>query len=249
MLMPTERTGENPKWESGEPYYDDYYAIWDTFRTTDPLLTLLAPERRRDMVRSLVDIYRFEGYMPDGRSGNRNGRTQGGSTCNMVIADAFAKGLQGIDYEAAYRAMVKNAEVSPGRDDQKHGRGGIEAYKKLGYVPADIERSGTRTVEYAACDGALALLAKGLGKQADFEIYKARARNWLNLWRDDVAHLGFAGFIMPRRADGTWALPTVSTMPETTLSLNLVYNSARERCLCHTNRLFNPVAMASPRPK
>lgn len=205
MLMPTERTGENAKWESGEPYYDDYYAIWDTFRTTDPLLTLLAPERRRDMVRSLVDIYRFEGYMPDGRSGNRNGRTQGGSTCDIVIADAFAKGLQGIAYEEAYRAMVKNAEVSPGRDDQKHGRGGIEAYKRLGYVPADIERSGTRTVEYAACDAALALLARGLGKGADFERYWARARNWLNLWRADAAHSGFSGFIMPRQADGAWA--------------------------------------------
>ena len=36
-----------------------------------------------------------------------NGRTQGGSTCDIVIADAFAKGLQGIDYEEAYRAMVK----------------------------------------------------------------------------------------------------------------------------------------------
>ncbi len=26
MLMPTDRTGENPDWKSSEPYYDDYYA-------------------------------------------------------------------------------------------------------------------------------------------------------------------------------------------------------------------------------
>jgi histidinol-phosphate/aromatic aminotransferase/cobyric acid decarboxylase-like protein len=43
-------------------------------------------------------------------------------------------------------------------------------------------------------------------------------------------------------------LPTVSMMSETTLPLNLVYNSERERCPCHTNRSFNPVAMASTRP-
>src|SRR6185437_8767446 len=37
MLMPTDRTGENPDWRSSEPYYDDYYCIWDTFRTSSPL--------------------------------------------------------------------------------------------------------------------------------------------------------------------------------------------------------------------
>ena len=45
MLMPTDRSGENPLWKSAEPYYDDYYAIWDIFRTSGPLLTLIAPER------------------------------------------------------------------------------------------------------------------------------------------------------------------------------------------------------------
>ena len=30
------RTGENPGWVSTEPYYDDYYAIWDTFRSSSP---------------------------------------------------------------------------------------------------------------------------------------------------------------------------------------------------------------------
>ena len=31
--------------------------------------------------------------MPDARSGNCNGRTQGGSNAEIVIADAFVKGL------------------------------------------------------------------------------------------------------------------------------------------------------------
>jgi hypothetical protein len=26
-LMPSNRTGENPLWDSEEPYYDDFYAI------------------------------------------------------------------------------------------------------------------------------------------------------------------------------------------------------------------------------
>ena len=79
MLMPVDRTGENPLWQSSEPSYDDFYAIWDTFRTSGPLLTLIAPQREIDIVRSLVDIYRHEGWLPDASSGNFTGRTQGGS--------------------------------------------------------------------------------------------------------------------------------------------------------------------------
>ena len=203
MLMPTKRTGENPLWKSGEPYYDDLYAIWDTYRTTHPLLTIISPEIQVDMVRSMVDIYRQEGYMPDARSGNITGRTQGGSNSDIVIADAFVKGLKGIDYETALQAMIKNAEVPPGGNEQKEGRGGIPDYNSLGYVSTDYERAGTRTVEYAACDYAIATVAKGLGKIDLYDKYIKRSSNWKNLWRP-VASFGAKGFIWPRKKDGTW---------------------------------------------
>lgn len=29
-LLPTNKTGENPLWESSEPYYDDIFTFWDT---------------------------------------------------------------------------------------------------------------------------------------------------------------------------------------------------------------------------
>ena len=94
MLMPVEKTGENPKWTES-PYYDDYYAIWDTYRTSTPLITLLDEQREADIVNALLNIYKREGYMPDARSGDCNGRTQGGSNAEVVIADAFVKGLEG----------------------------------------------------------------------------------------------------------------------------------------------------------
>jgi len=28
-LIPTNKTGENPMWESSEPYYDDTFTLWD----------------------------------------------------------------------------------------------------------------------------------------------------------------------------------------------------------------------------
>jgi putative alpha-1,2-mannosidase len=150
----------------------------------------------------MVDIYEHDGYIPDGRSGNDNGRTQGGSNSDIVIADAYLKGLEGIDYEKAYQAMLKNAEVPPGGNEQKEGRGGLYDYNRIGYISSDYERAGSRTLEYANNDWAIASVAKGLGKTADFEKYKKRANNWMNLWRPIEDH-GSKGFIWPRNRDGT----------------------------------------------
>jgi putative alpha-1,2-mannosidase len=61
MISPQDYTGENPLWESDEPYYDSYYCIWDSARSIHPLLTLLDPHSQTLMVRSLIDIYRHEG--------------------------------------------------------------------------------------------------------------------------------------------------------------------------------------------
>ena len=237
MLMPVDKTGENPKW-TDTPYYDDYYAIWDTYRTSTPLITLLDPDREVAIVNALLNIYRREGYLPDARSGDSNGRTQGGSNAEVVIADAFAKSLgrptaslsmhdgtaaslplhdsaaascpvrcgiaATIDYELALEAMLKDGEQDPGADHERHGRGGLNEYKRLGYVPYGIDRAGTRTVEYAFCDWCIAQVARGLGYDEIAKNYTQRSKNWRNLWRSDYEYDGMRGFIMPRNAEGHW---------------------------------------------
>jgi predicted alpha-1,2-mannosidase len=203
MLMPVDKTGENPRWSSAVPYYDDFYAIWDTFRTSSPLLTLLKESSQVNIVRSLLDIADHDGYLPDARSGDCNGRTQGGSNADVVIADACAKELPGIDYAKALGAMRRDAEVPPGGDERKEGRGGLGDYHSLGYVSIAHERSGSRTIEYAYDDWCIAQVARKLGDEAVARTYLQQSGNWKNLWRPITDH-GATGFIMPRRADGTW---------------------------------------------
>ena len=203
MLMPVDHSGENPKWTE-TPYYDDYYAIWDTYRTSSPLITLLDPERERDIISSLLHIYRREGYLPDARSGNCNGRTQGGSNAEVVIADAYVKGLEGIDYEYALEAMLKDGEADPGADHEKHGRGGLREYLSLGYIPYGIDRAGNRTIEYAYDDYCIAEVAKGLDRMDVYERYLQRSQNWKNLWRADFEWDEMRGFVMPKDAEGRW---------------------------------------------
>jgi predicted alpha-1,2-mannosidase len=203
MLMPVDRTGENPLWISEEPYYDDYYALWDTYRTSHPLITLISPSRQADIVRSLLDIYRVDGYMPDARSGNSNGRTQGGSNAEVLIADAWSKGLKGINYGLALKAMLKDATVPPGGNEEKEGRGGLVDYNRLGYISDNYVRAGNRTLEYAFNDFCIAQLAKGMGRNGEYHRFLKQSDNWKNLWRNVEDH-GSTGFIMPRSASGQW---------------------------------------------
>lgn len=203
MLMPVNRTGENPLWENDGSYYDDFYAIWDTYRSSSPLITLLNPSRQVDIVNALLQIYKREGYLPDARSGNCNGRTQGGSNAEVVIADAFVKELKGINYHLALKAMMKDAMFPPGGNEEKEGRGGLFDYNRLGYVSTNYVRAGNRTIEYSYNDYCLATVAKGLDRNGEYWRFINQSDNWQNLWRD-IEDNGSSGFIMPKDANGKW---------------------------------------------
>ena len=194
--MPHDLAGENVWWPSAEPHYEDFYTLWDTFRTVHPLLTLIQPERQRDMVRSLVDTYRHTGWIPDARIAGHNGLTQGGSNGDVLIADAIVKGLGGIDYGTAYQALVKDAEVESERP-LNEGRQ-LGEYKHLGYMSLTLNRSASRTLEYAYDDFAISEVARALGKAGDADKYLQRSANWTNLWDPRTR------CIRPRYADGSW---------------------------------------------
>jgi predicted alpha-1,2-mannosidase len=204
LLMPENRTGENPLWNSDKPYYDDFYAIWDTYRATSPFVSLVWPSKQVEIINAMLDIYTQEGFMPDSRSGNYNGLTQGGSNCDVVIADAMVKSLPGIDYNLGLNAMLKNAEVDPGCNYWKEGRGSNDIYKKLGYLPSNIQRAGSRTVEYSYNDFCISEVARLLKKDSLSKVYLARSKSWQNLWNPNATHQGFTGFIWPRKEDGSW---------------------------------------------
>jgi len=214
MLMPVDRTGENPLWQSTTPYYDDFYCIWDTFRSSTPLLTILHPKRVTAILQSLLEIQDHDHFFVDGRSGNFAGRTQGGSDAEMMFTDAFVKHLPGLDWERVYRAVVHDADTES-IDPIRYGRGDMDEWKRLGYLSIEHsdpaggpDRPGSRSMEYAANDYAVALLAKGLGHEAEARKFMTRAENWKKLWdADAVDHTeqgDVRGFIWIRHDDGRW---------------------------------------------
>lgn len=215
-VMPHDLTGENI-WTDATVHYEDFYTLWDTFRTVHPLLALIQPAREAAMVSTLVDLYRSTGWLPTGRTAGQNGLQQVGTHADTVVADVLGKGLAGIDFGTAYEGMVNNAENPPpypvvdGAATLVEGRPGLDDYKSLGYVPvefvADARPSGlaqlqaSRTVEYAYNDFCLAQVALALGHTDDYRKYLARSGNWANLWDETTQS------IRPRHSDGTWVTP------------------------------------------
>lgn len=177
---------------------------------------VLMPTRYEGYIRSLIDIWRHDGYMPDGRSSNFNGRVQGGSNADNVLADAYVKGVrEGINWEDGYKAMVKDAEVTPVNNNDhmatdsstKEGRGALPDWLEKGYITTKYSRSVSRASEYAMNDFALSQVAKGLGKATDSEIYLDRSRNWRNHWDTESITGGFSGFLSPVNENGMFPTP------------------------------------------
>ena len=166
---------------AGFRFYTDM-SLWDTFRTTHPLFTLIAPAEQRDMLVSLTEMAKQGGYLPRWPSGNGYTNSMFGTPADIVVAEAYLKGIRDFDVEAAYQAMRKTA-LGPTRNSRFSGRAGIEDYLQFHYCPFDkMRQSVARTLEYSYADHAIARLAEALGRREDAALFDAHAQYYRNLW-------------------------------------------------------------------
>lgn len=185
------------------------------------------------------------------------GHTQGGSNADVILADAYLKGItEDIDWKAGYAAVKKDAEEEP-YDWSSEGRGGLMSWKSLNYIPVEdfdylgfgtMTRSISRTLEYCYNDFTIAQMARSLEKTGDVERYETSSRNWENLFRDDQVSFvngtdtGFTGFFQPKYLNGTWghqvnSLDVYRMIALTTPripSLALTLTRAEQYALCRT---------------
>ena len=221
-FMPTNKTGVDSPFYNEDctdslcevvPYYDEWFTLWDTFRSLHPMLNIVNKPVGSELVRALIEIWKHEDFMPDGRSAGRSGRTQGGSNSDIVLADAFVKNISHlIDWEAGFKAMRSNADIIPPyvRDPfapdstNKYGRGALKEWLELGYITRNFSRSVTRTMEYSYNDFALSVVAKGLGYNNLHEKYLHSSSNWQQIWNFDatLSDKSYKGFIGPKDANG-----------------------------------------------
>jgi predicted alpha-1,2-mannosidase len=168
------------------------FSLWDTYRATHPLFTIIDPRRTNDFIRTFLAQYEHGGQLPMWElAGNYTG-TMIGYHAVPVIVDAYAKGIRDYDVEKAYEAMVHSA-------DRDHL--GLDAYKANGYIPSEAEpESVSKTLEYAYDDWCIAQMAAALGKHEDHDRFIARSQSYKNIFDPST------GFMRARR-DGSFVEP------------------------------------------
>jgi predicted alpha-1,2-mannosidase len=121
----------------------------------------------------------------------------------QVIAEAYLKGFRGFDAERAYQAIKTTSMLNIE---------GLNYLREMKALPNDvgIGRSVGQALELSVSDGSTALMAKGLGKDDDFEYFSKRARNYQLYYDESV------GFFRGISSDGSWNplfSPVSSTKP------------------------------------
>lgn len=154
------------------------FSLWDTYRATHPLFTIIERERTNDFILSMIDMYDKGGLLPVWELAGNETNCMIGYHSVPVITDAYMKGIRGYKVRTAYDAMRKSSL-------QDHF--GLSAYRKYGYIPADKDGSSvSKTLEYAYDDWCIAQIAKQLDREQEYTKYIRRAQYYKNIFDDET---------------------------------------------------------------
>ncbi len=186
--------------------YTTDLSMWDTYRTTHPLYTLLWPEAHRWILRSLARMSEQGGALPKWPLALWDGGFMVGSPAHVVIGEAVAKGLDDVD-EAVLFAMA--ADMALGRIEAPYGaRPDVSVYDTYGYYPSDlVGTSVSWTQEVALADYALALGGEGWLSAEDQARLAERAHAWKPLYDAELGYFharDSAGAFQPLNSTTVW---------------------------------------------
>lgn len=192
-------------------YVDDW--IWDTYRATHPMRTILTPTMEADMLNSYVEMYKQSGWLPTFPQVHGNHLCMNSYHSAAILLDGYRKGLRDFDVEAAYEGIKKNLTESTFIPWRQHAKPTSldKFYLKEGYFPAlklgekesepqvdDFEKRQSVAVTLGVSYDfwVLAQMAKELGKTEDYNRYNRYAYDYKKLWCDEQR------LFMPKSDDG-----------------------------------------------
>ena len=169
-------------------------SLWDTYRTLNPLFTLVNDEMVPDIVNTMISIYHQNDKLPVWALQSGETNCMPGYSAVPIIADAYLKGFEGFDAEEAFAAM-KATTVYPQQN-------AVPYVVERGYIPCDkVHEATSIAMEYAVDDWGVAAMAKKMGKQEDADLYARRAMYYKQYFDSEIK------FIRPKMDDGTWRTP------------------------------------------
>ena len=158
------------------PQHDTYtvFSLWDTYRATHPLYTIIQQERSLDFIKTFLNHYKNGGVLPMWELSANETMCMIGYHSVPVIVDAYFKGIKDFDLELALEAMISVAKTN---------ELGKKEFEKYGYIPLDLEHeSVSKALEYAYDDWCIAMFAKDLAKQEVYEEFIERAQYYKNVF-------------------------------------------------------------------
>lgn len=184
--------GRDQKVHTTDHQYFTVFSLWDTYRATHPLYTLVQQKRTNDFIKTFLLQYQQDKILPVWELAGNETQCMIGYHAVPVIADAYMKGIRGYDAQLALQAAQASANQS---------KFGIGAYRKFGYIPASEEpESVSKTLEYAYDDWCIAQMAKNMGKEAVYKDFIQRAQAYKNIFDKNT------GFMRAKRQN-RWFAP------------------------------------------
>ncbi|CAG6398790.1 exported hypothetical protein [Actinacidiphila cocklensis] len=137
------------------------FNFWTPETDAGSLGTIYSYNQQND-AQNLPEIQAFGGWISPWSSPGY-ARVMTGTNSDAALADAYTKGVPGIDAEDTYDAALKNATVRP--PDSSVGRDGLERSTFLGYVPNDVSAGYSWSIDGYVNDSAIAAMAEKMAKQ------------------------------------------------------------------------------------
>ena len=153
------------------------FSLWDTYRAAHPLMTIIHPEKQRDIAQTMLHIFQQQGKLPVWHLVGNETDCMVGNPGIPVVVDIALKGYD-VDREAVFQA----AKASALKEDR-----GLGLLKKYGYIPTDLDpefETVAKGLEYALADACVALLAKELGHMDDYRYFLKRSQSYRDHYFD-----------------------------------------------------------------
>ena len=189
----------NYRGADGKVYKGDFtnyttFSLWDTYRAAHPLMTLIHPEKQKDMAETFLHIFEQQGKLPVWHLMGNETDCMVGNPGAVALADMVLKGFVD-DKEAAFKAMKTSAML-----DERS----MDLLKQYGYLPYDKDstfQTVAKGLEYALADDGIAKVAKLLGKKDDYKYFYNRSQGYKHYFDPQTK------FMRGRGSDGSFHEP------------------------------------------
>lgn len=178
MIAPSVFSDVNGQYRGsdGKIYQGDFVnyttlSLWDTYRAAHPLMTIIHPEKQRDIAQTFLHIFQQQGKLPVWHLVGNETDCMVGNPGIPVLADIVLKGFD-VDKKAAYQAMRTSSLL-----DERS----LDNLKKFGYIPWNRDstfETVAKGLEYTLADACVAKVAKLLGEKKDYQYFFNRSKSY-----------------------------------------------------------------------